>query len=361
LAWPGNLWYGPPVERESFYSLDGPLDLPPQDGQCRAANFAGLADVARRRGRDARGIVERHGLEPRVLIDPESLVAPQQVADVLEYCSAVFDDPLFGLHLSTTQDPEVFGCVTALCRSAPTVRAGIRCLIDYLPVVHAPDCEVVLVEGRETAELTWLVNHDLGINDQANYQAAMLNVKLLQAMGGPGFTPAWVSVSADTRGADLPELENALGCRVRPRSERNSVAFPVHLLDQPVPSANRLLYRLLGGYLDQVRSARSHSLIDRVESYIRGSLASGTCSIERCAEKIGMSVRTLQARLSGEGAKFSDLVEAQRERLARGYLAQRMLSLDEIAERLGYGEQTSFGRAFKRWTGMTPQQFRSRQ
>jgi AraC-like DNA-binding protein len=347
------------VERESFYSIEGPLDLPPQDGQCRAANFAGLADAARRAGRDARGIVERHGLEPRVLIDPESLVAPQQVADVLEYCSVAFDDPLFGLHLSTTQDPEVFGCVTALCRSAPTVRAGIRCLIDYLPVVHAPDCEVVLIEGRETAELTWLVNHDLGINDQANYQAAMLNVKLLQSMGGPSFKPAWVSVSADTRPADMPELENALGCRVKPRSERNSVAFAVHLLDQPVPSANRLLYRLLGGYLEQVRGARSGTIIDRVESYIRGSLASGSCSIERCAEKIGMSVRTLQARLAGDGARFSDLVEAQRERLARNYLAQRMLSLDEIADRLGYGEQTSFGRAFKRWTGMTPQQYRA--
>ncbi len=347
------------MEKESFFSLDGPLDLPPQGGQVRAANFAGLAQVARSFGRDARGIVARHGLEPRVLTDPESLVAPQQVADVLEYCSTIFDDPLFGLHLSTTQDPEVFGCVTALCRSAPTVRAGIRCLIDYLPVVHAPDCEVVLMEGRETAELTWLVNHDLGVNDQANYQAAMLNVKLMQAMGGPGFQPAWVSLSADTRPSDMPELENALGCRVLPRSERNSVAFPVHLLDQPVPSANRLLYRLLGGYLEQVRASRSESIIDRVESYIRGSLASGSCSIERCAEKTGMSVRTLQARLAAEGAKFSDLVEAHRERLARSHLAQRLLSLDEIADRLGYGEQTSFGRAFKRWTGMTPQQYRA--
>ena len=343
----------------TFFSLEGPLDVPPADGQCRAANFAGLADVARQFGRDPRNIVERYGLEPRVLTDPESLVAPQQVADVLEYCSAVFDDPLFGLHLSAAQDPEVFGCVTALCRSAPTVRAGIRCLIDYLPVVHAPDCEVVLMEGRETAELTWLVNHDLGVNDQANYQAAMLNVKLMQSMGGPGFKPAWVSLSADTRASDMPELENALGCRVLPRRERNSVAFSAHLLDQPVPSANRLLYRLLGGYLEQVRSVRSSSVIDRVESYIRGSLASGTCSIERCADKIGMSVRTLQSRLAAESAKFSDLVEAQRERLARAHLAQRVLTLDEIADRLGYGEQTSFGRAFKRWTGMTPQQFRA--
>jgi AraC-like DNA-binding protein len=347
------------MESNSFFSLDGPLDVTPAGGQCRAANFSGLADVARQRGRDPRGIIERHGLEARVLSDPESLVAPQQVADVLEYCSALFDDPLFGLHIASVQDPEVFGCVTALCRSAPTVRQGVRGLIDYLPVVHAPDCEVVLIEGRETAELSWLVNTDLGVNDQANYQAAMLNVKLLQSMGGPGFKPSWVSLSTDTRNSDLPELERALGCRVSTRGSRNSVAFPVQALDLPVPSANRLLYRLLGSYLETVKAAHSQSIIDRVESYIRGSLASGSCSIERCAEKIGMSVRTLQARLAADGARFSDLVEGQRERLAKGHLAQRSLSLDEIADRLGYGEQTSFGRAFKRWTGMTPQQFRA--
>lgn len=344
----------------SFFSLDGPLDIGPGGGQVRAANLTGLAEVARQFGRDARGIVERHGMEPRVLTDPESLIAPQQLADTLEYCSTLFDDALFGLHMATTQDPEVFGCVTALCRAAPTVRAGIRCLIDYLPVVHAPDCEVVLIEGRETAELAWLVNADLGANEQAHYQAAMLNVKLLRAIGGPGFQPSWVSLSSEARASDMPELEQVLGCKVRARGAHNSVGFPVHALDQRVPSANRLLFRLLGGYLERVKAAHSQSIIDRVESYIRGSLASGNCTIERCAEKIGASVRTLQAKLAAEGARFSELVEAQRAALAKAHLAERQLTLDEIADRLGYGEQTSFGRAFKRWTGMTPQQYRTR-
>ncbi|KPH61662.1 AraC family transcriptional regulator ligand-binding domain-containing protein [Novosphingobium sp. ST904] len=211
-------------EHNSFFSLDGPLDVAPGGGQVRAANFAGLANLARSHGRDARGIVERHGMEARVLIDPESLVAPQQVADTFEYCSAIFDDPLFGLHFASMQDPEVFGCVTALCRSAPTVRAGIRCLIDFLPVVHAPDCEVVLIEGRETAELTWLVNADIGVNDQANYQAAMLNLKLLQAIGGPAFKPAGSAFPPIRARATFLKSRNCSAAR----SWDNRAAIPWH-------------------------------------------------------------------------------------------------------------------------------------
>lgn len=347
------------MDRSAFFSLDGPLDVAPASGQCRAANFSGLAEMARHLGRDPRGIVERHGLEARVLSDPESHVACQQLADVFEYCSNVFDDALFGLHFAAHQDPDVFGCVTALARAAPTMRAAIGAFVDYMPVVHSPDSEVLLIEGAETAEYCWQVNTDLGINDQAQYQAAMLNVKLLQMIGGPAFRPSFVSLSADPRPSDVPEMERLLGCRVQSRSRRNSVAFPKHALELPVPTSNRLLYQLLGGYLEKVKLTQRVGVIERVESYVRGALPSGTCSIERCAAKLGVSVRTLQARLAGEGRRFSELVEGQREALARSHLATTNLSLDEIADRLGYGEQTSFGRAFKRWTGQTPQHYRA--
>jgi AraC-like DNA-binding protein len=67
----------------------------------------------------------------------------------------------------------------------------------------------------------------------------------------------------------------------------------------------------------------------------------------------------LQIRLENHAVRYTELVEAQREKLARIYLRQTRMPLDEVAERLGYGEQTSFGRAFKRWTGVTPQSFRN--
>ena len=69
-------------------------------------------------------------------------------------------------------------------------------------------------------------------------------------------------------------------------------------------------------------------------------------------------MRTLQIHLSEAGLGFSDLLERQRIDTAKTCLQQEHMSLDDVAAMLGYAEQSSFGRAFKRWTGLSPRQFR---
>lgn len=341
-----------------FYSLDGPLDSMPASRQMRIANLSGLPGMVRGRGGDPRSILERHELDQQLIRDPDHYIDCQSVVDLLEDCSQALNDPLFGLHLAEIQDPDVYGCVTALCRAAPTVRESVASYIDFLPVTHAPDCIIELVESREVAELRWNVGTDLGVNDQANYQAALLNLKLLQAVGGASFRPSYINLAIHSRPRDLSELEQRLGCRFNSTVDSNAIAFPVGFLDQPVRSANRLLFNLLGGYLERVKVASRTSIADRVEDYIRGSLSSGNCSIERCALKMDISVRTLQTQLAEADLKFSDILEKQRFEMARHYLEQPHLSLDDIADMLGYAEQSSFGRAFKRWTGLTPKLYR---
>ena len=71
-------------------------------------------------------------------------------------------------------------------------------------------------------------------------------------------------------------------------------------------------------------------------------------------------MRTLQSHLAESELKFSDILEAQRCELAKHYLEQLHMPLDDVAELLGYAEQSSFGRAFKRWTGLTPRLYRQR-
>ena len=341
-----------------FFSLEGPLDSMPVERQMRTANLSGFTDLVRTLGADPRQILEQHGIDPRIIHDPDAFIDSKALVDLLEYCSSFLRDPLFGLHLAQLQEPDVYGSVAVLCRAASTVREAIGCFIDYIPVIHSPVPVLELVEGRDTAELRWQVPADLGLNVQASLQAVLLNLKLLRLIGGAGFRPSYVHLSVDVRRVDVPEIENRLGCAFRAGVPVNAIAFPVALLDQPVASANRLLFRLLGGYLDRVRAASRKTVVERVQDYVRGSLPRGNCSIEHCAKKLGTSVRTLQANLSESGLRFSDILEELRMDLAKVHLEENVLSLDAVAAMLGYSDQSSFGRAFKRWTGMPPQQFR---
>lgn len=346
------------MSEKFFYALDGPLDSMPADTQMRSANLSGFNKLVNSRGGNPQALLEKFAIDPWLAQDPDHYINCKGFVDLLNTCAEQLNDPLFGLHLGLLQEPDVFGCVTALCRAAPTVSVAIQRFIEYLPIVHSPTTIMELKSDADNAEIRWLVRAHLGQNDQANLQAVALVLKLLRQIGGHDFRPVSIKLAIDIRARDLPEIEQKLGCRVYKTDTENAITFPVGVLNHQVASANRLLFKLLSGYLDQVKSAARKTTSERVEDYIRGALPSGHCSIERCAEKLGMSIRTLQTNLSLRGQKFSDILEAQRVEMARAYLEKPELSLDDVASNLGYSEQSSFGRAFKRWTGMTPKQFR---
>jgi AraC-like DNA-binding protein len=95
-----------------------------------------------------------------------------------------------------------------------------------------------------------------------------------------------------------------------------------------------------------------------VRQVIRGTRQDGWITIDRVASLACMSVRTLQRRLADEATFFAALVDEVRAELAAHMLKNTEASLDEIARAVGYSATTNFIRAFRRWTGKTPAEFR---
>jgi AraC-like DNA-binding protein len=347
------------MQHAAFFSLAGPLDAIPAPGQMRAANFNGFHELVYRLGGDSRQILGKFGIDPLAIGDADYLVDCKVLGSVFEYCSARFDNALFGLDLAELQGPDVFGLVAAICRAAPTLGEAIRCFIRYLPVVHSPVSELELVEGSDVCELRFAGNAMVQDVDgcQIIYEGGLLIAKLLREVGGRAFQPLYVSLD-NVRSSDIAEIERRFGCSCRNNPGVNAIAFASRMLHQPVPSSSRQLFQLLEGYLERVHQAARVSLVERLEDCIRASFQSGNCSAEWCANKLGMSSRTLRIRLGQLNLKFSDIVERQRMDVAHAHLDRLDVSLDDVAFALGYSEQSSFGRAFKRWTGVTPQSYR---
>ena len=104
--------------------------------------------------------------------------------------------------------------------------------------------------------------------------------------------------------------------------------------------------------------SNSNDFLGTVRKNLRTALERGRPSVDYVAELLHMSARTLQRRLTELNTSFNQVVEEVREQLARMYLDQPALSLAEVAYLLGYSDLTVFVRAFRRWTKMTPGEYR---
>jgi AraC-like DNA-binding protein len=127
-----------------------------------------------------------------------------------------------------------------------------------------------------------------------------------------------------------------------------------------VPAADPRLYRILKEHAERVLNEmpRESNLLASVRRAIAESMRDGAPKLTRVAKKIAMGPRTLQRRLKESGADFKQLMNDTRRRFALNYLKDRKNTLTEVAFLLGYSELSAFNRAFKRWTGSTPMEYR---
>jgi AraC-like DNA-binding protein len=345
-------------ESVDFFKLDGPLLPSPSDLQTRAAHLQGFVALVRSCGRNPDRILQRHEIDPRALHDPDAFVNCGSLIGMIDDCSYELDQPTFGVDLARRQSSHVLGVLSPLCRSAPDVQSAIENLCRYMPIVHSPQCELDLFVGEAGCELRLGSRSEFAAVDQMIYGAMFTLLSFLGELCDGEFTPNYVSTKRRPGMRRLQGLEGALGGAVQ-IGDHDAIGFSRRLLDRPLRSASRLTHRLLSDYLARVETVQRKTVIQRVEDYIRGSLGKG-CTLPRCAASLGMTARTLQLKLDEFGLSFSDLLCEQRMGLARSLLSTDDLTIDEVAAKLGYAEQTSFGRAFKRWMDCTPGEFKSR-
>ncbi|MEK1941498.1 MAG: helix-turn-helix domain-containing protein, partial [Pseudomonas sp.] len=159
--------------------------------------------------------------------------------------------------------------------------------------------------------------------------------------------------------ADSHLYRELLGLEPIFNAEENRLVFASALLDRPLPGANPQVMQHCEQQCQallakrRVRAGLSGRIRDRLLAH-PGRLP----DMEQLANELHMTTRTLRRRLLEENTSYRQLLEEVRQALAEELLATGALTLEEIAERLGYGEVSNFMHAFKRWKGVTPRQYR---
>lgn len=324
------------------------------------ARFAGrVADVAAAHGADAGALLRRAGLSGADLRSPDERVPLAALYTLVEEAAAAVGGPLFGVKVATGIDIGLFDALGFLVLTSPTFGAAMERTLRYQRLWNDGERYSLLVESGR-AHLRY---EPFGADRPAHRIMAEMfafdvgcNGPKLLADAPP---PLAVRFRAEAP-PDTAPYEALFGAPVGFASPIDEVVLPAELFDRPMPMANEAMHAYFQRHADAALAqlGPAPSLPDRVRAFVADRLPDGGATLEAAARSLGMSARTLQRRLRAEGASFEDLVDAARRARAMVYLDAHV-SIGEVAYLLGYAEPSVFHRAFKRWTGTSPEAWRA--
>lgn len=250
-----------------------------------------------------------------------------------------------------------FGALDYLIGSAATVGGAIESAqLHFTMVSNDAWLDLHLLEdGTRTMQVRALPDVPVAALE---FTLACLFNRMRHVTGGD-FAPLRVALLA-TRSTPDPIRESTYGAALRYGYPCAEIAFSSATWKSPCNTADPYLHTTL----KQLAQMQSHKPADSaLESALRvrlrGALAQGQADSSRMARLLGVSERTLQRRLTEIDRSYSQIVEDFRREESARLLSDRTLHLVEVASRLGYSEQTSFTRAFRRWHRMTPSHWRA--
>ncbi len=308
----------------------------------------------------ARDVLNGAELGPRTLGDAEARLLHQASLDLLRRAIETLPDPALGLRAGYELDGADLGAVERAARHAPTVGDCLELTIRHLSLFVEAARAAVTIHG-DTAVLTLRTAEDATGLDAADDFVVAACVAFLRR-NVPDYRPPLEVRVAHARPSYAAEYQRVLGTPVTFDAAENAVVFPKEWLERRMPCANA---ELLAVFEHQARRAltelgQQYGAAGLVRQAVSGQFEAGSVSMHDTARRLAMSVATLRRRLGDEGTTFADLVDELRRQRAYEHLREPHLTVSEVAFRVGFSGVVTFGRAFKRWSGLTPTEFRAR-
>ena len=316
--------------------------------------------AAARCGIDGQAVVQRLALDPADLHPERARVSPADLDALMDYCVQHSSGPHFPFVLGETFAFEYLSDLETFVTTSGTLREAARVFVWLQQVVH-PMLDLQLRENGAEARLV------LGQPGRApikRYYAESVFASVLKCgrglMGADDGLLAAEFSHADP-GPQGPDYAASLQLPVHFGCDANALVIRSALLDQPLPGHLPALHDQAESRIRaQLNADDRRSTRRTVERSLRQQPALLAHGPGALAEHLKLHPRTLQRRLQAEGAQLHQLLEEARAHHAQEVLQTGTVSLDDLAEQLGFSDRRSFTRAFKRWTGETPSAWRRR-
>ncbi len=318
---------------------------------------AGFWTGLQRLGIGANDVVRKARLPLSIITEPYVTIT-QYFAIWQAYFDLVDDTAKGIIKLATGIETAHYPPTVLATYHARDYRDALKRMVRYKQLCP-PESLSITEEGDNcTIELEWMHSEKPGPPMLIGITLAFL-LELGRRGTGNHLTAKFVEFSHSM--GDVQELEAYFGCRIRVGANCNRLTLHREDLDHHFASYNAELLEVLTPVLDQSLDElqRNRSITEMVKWIMKRSLSGGRPDIQNVASELGISIRTLQRRLTDKGTSFNHLLTQVRHEQAIEYLANPSLDIKEVAFLVGYEDQNSFYRAFHLWEGVTPLNWRS--
>lgn len=263
----------------------------------------------------------------------------------------------FGLLVCERAGASNLGLVGFLLQQAPSVRAALGDLVRYLHHHDRGAVPFMTIEAG-TVALGYAIADPILPASKHIYDGALAIVSnIMRAFCGPDWAPSAVTLSRQKPPA-ANRYERFFGAPVYFGAERNALLFPERYLDTPIRTADPMLRQMLQEQVDQLEHEEAGRLSERVTRLLRTALLTSGTSLADVSTLLGMKRRTLARHLEAEGRSFKSISDEVHFDVARHLLANTALSVTDVGVALNYSETSAFTRAFTRWAGLNPSEWR---
>ncbi|NMQ29555.1 AraC family transcriptional regulator [Candidatus Accumulibacter phosphatis] len=299
------------------------------------------------------------GMDPELARQPGARIPSWVVDVVIARAAAVIDDPAFGLAAAECWHPSNLGVLGYAWLSSSTLRQGLQRMQRYARIIGDRwGCRCV----DETNGLRFVYDHnrsDLVVGHVMSDYSLALIVAMCRSNFARKLNPVRIFLRRPAP-ADPRPYQDFYACDVHFGADEDAFVLATADAEMPLRTANRELAAAFDAILAEQLAAHSkEDFISRCQVFLLKQLTSGEPRVDDLVNTLSMSRRTLQRKLREQGTSYHELLEETRYELAKNYLQESTKSVTEITFLLGFSEQGAFTRAFKRWSGAAPRDYRT--
>lgn len=324
-----------------------------------------MFDHLQRNGHSIEPLLNLLGIQANQLSDPDLLLEDKYDVELFDLAESITGDANIGLSMGRAMQVAHLGVLGMLIVSCDTAGDAFDLVVRYQDLLGNGGVVERREEGAEA-----IISFTTSPGRYAKYSrqndefcfAGWVNI--CKMIGGERFAPNKVSF-AHPPPADISEQQAFFNCPVEYNAAANEIRMALSYSKIQLFGGNPQLKGVLEAQAKQRlqtlqgKQTDADPVVAETKQYIADALAYGIPTVDDAAERFHTSARTLQRQLEAAGKGYKELIDEVRADLASKYMRDTKLSLLDVALMLGFSEQSSFQRAFKRWFSQTPGQYRA--